>query len=344
MITLRVDVVAETFDIYGFRFSVRSPQPELLNGIREDFAFFTTNSADGGPVVKLLQQAPPSIKLPAVDASVYTPRNVVYRSGDLRYIDYHGRGLGIRDDRTGSFTLYSLDPGLLYEAAYLYILAEAGRELDRLGLHRIHAFGMAIQNRAVLVLLPMGGGKSTLALELMKYPDVHLLSDDSPYLRRNGSVLAYPLRLGLLPGSEHAIPPEHRRVVDRMEFGPKYLVNFGYLKDRVQGSAEPGFVFIGSRMFGPGCRIEEAGKFAGLKACVANCVIGVGLFQGLEFLLSNSGWELARKGGLGISRLRNCAALVRRSRICRIHLGSDPELNGRTLRDYCVKYIAARER
>lgn len=331
---------AANFDLYGFRFSVQSDVAELLHGIREDFAFFATEDAVTGPVIELFDQAPPAAEVPALDASIYTPRNVVYRSGHFRYVDYHGRALGIRDDRNGHFKLYSREPGLLYEATYLYLLAEAGRELDRRHLHRIHALGVSIGGRAALVLLPMGGGKSTLALELMKYPEVRLLSDDSPYIARGGDVLAYPLRLGLLPGSEQAIPPEHRRVIDRMEFGPKHLVNYSFFKDRVEAKAPPGILFIGARMFGPGCRIEPVSKLDGLRACIANCVVGVGLFQGIEFLLQASGWELAAKGGLGISRLRNCAALVRRSRICRIHLGSNAELNGRTLRDYCLKFAS----
>ena len=50
--------------------------------------------------------------------------------------------------------------------------------LDRRGLHRIHALGVVVKNRAVLVMLPMGGGKSTLGLHLLKHPEVQILSDD----------------------------------------------------------------------------------------------------------------------------------------------------------------------
>jgi hypothetical protein len=148
-------------------------------------------------------------------------------------------------------------------------------------------------------------------------------------------VLAYPLRLGLLPGSERDIPADHRRLINRMEFGPKHLVNYSYFKHRVQPSAPPGVVFLGSRTLEPGCRVEPARGAEALKACIANCVVGVGLFQGLEFILQASGWELLRKTGVGVSRLRNCTALIRRSRVCRIHLGPDAAENARTLLKYC---------
>jgi hypothetical protein len=75
-----------------------------------------------------------------------------------------------------------------------------------------------------------------------------------------GGSLAFPLWLGFLPGSEHTIAPEHRRLIARMEFGPKEVVDYSYLKDRVVASAEPGLVLIGSRTLSKECQVEEVGK------------------------------------------------------------------------------------
>ena len=324
------------FDVYGYRFSIHSTAPEAVEGIREDFTFFHTSGATGGVKLELFDQDPPHGCLPSVDASIYTPRNVVYRDGRTRYIDYHGRALGIQDETTGDMKLYSRDPNLLYEASYLYLIGQIGEYLDKRGLHRIHALAVKVNGQAVLVLLPMGGGKSTLGINLLKHPEVQLLSDDSPFIDRKGRVLAYPLRLGLLPGYEFEIPAEHRRVIQRMEFGPKHLVNYSYFKDRVSDSAEPGLVMIGARTFAPGCRIETVTLSVGLQACISNCVVGMGLFHGLEFVLQASGWEILKKSGLGMSRLRNCWHLLRRSRICRIHLGPDPETNAHAIVDYVM--------
>jgi hypothetical protein len=218
----------ERFDVYGFRFSISSTVREPLEGLRQDFAFFQSDAPVDGVMLELIDEDPPRQGLPSSDACVYTPRNVAYRANGKRYIDYHGRALGIQDEATGNLKLYSRDPGLLYEAAYLYLLSRAGEFLDSRGLHRIHALGVSIKGRAVLVLLPMGGGKSTLGLHLLNHPSVQLLSDDSPFIDRRGGVHAYPLRLGLLPGSEKAIPSEHRRSIQRMEFGAKHLVNYSY--------------------------------------------------------------------------------------------------------------------
>ena len=64
-----------------------------------------------------------------------SPQNVVYRSGGKRYIDYHGRGLGILDEAASNYKLFSEDTELLYEAAYLFLLSRIGQALDRRGLH-----------------------------------------------------------------------------------------------------------------------------------------------------------------------------------------------------------------
>jgi hypothetical protein len=323
-----------SFNVYGYRFRVRSAAEEPLAGIQEDFAFFSTEASADGVLIELFPEDPPLGDLPAGAACVYTPRNVVYREAGRRFIDYHGRALGIQDEASGHLRLYSRDLGLLYEAAYLYLLSQIGQRLDQTGLHRIHALGLSVGQRAILVLLPMGGGKSTLGLHALAHPDVQILSDDSPFVDRHGRLLAFPLRLGLLPGSEDSIPAEYRRKVQRMEFGPKHLVNFSYFRDRVCASAKPGLLLIGSRSMSAECRIEKLSRLAAMRSCMVNCVVGVGLFQGLEFLLNASVWELFRNCGLGISRFRNCWQLLSRSEVCRISLGRNPELNARTLVEF----------
>jgi hypothetical protein len=119
-----------------------------------------------------------------------------------------------------------------------------------------------------------------------------------------------------------------------MEFGPKFLVNYEYFAGRVCPSADPGIVFLGSRTLSRECRIEPAGHSAGLKAMVASSVIGLGLFHGLEFILERSPWELASKVRLGWSRLANANRLLRRSCVCHLHLGRDPQANA----DAVVRY------
>jgi hypothetical protein len=96
---------------------------------------------------------------------------------------------------------------------------------------------------------------------------------------------------------------------------------------------------IGARRLTRECIIEEVGLLSGLRACIANCIIGVGLFQGLEFILRSSGWELIKFAGIGASRFWNCFQMLRRSKVCKVHLGCDPELNARTVLEYASKTL-----
>jgi hypothetical protein len=333
------DLQTPAFDVYGFRFTVRGSSPWAMDSLCQDFAFFRTAPAGGERPIEVLEGEPDYAGLPVSEASVYTPRNVVYRNGGTAYLDYHGRGLGIHDLAKGAFRIVSRDPHLLYEASYLFLLSQIGQYLDRRRLHRIHALAMSLNGRAILVLLPMGGGKSTLGAALLRHADIKLMSDDSPYVDASGRVHAFPLHLGLLPGAEDEVPERYRRLVRRMEFGPKILANYEYFAERVCASADPGIVFLGSRILSSDCRTEPASLAAGVRAMVANSVIGLGLFHGLEFILERGAWELLGKFNVGCSRLKNCLRLLRRSELHYLRLGRDSEANAATVVEFSRKVL-----
>ncbi len=328
--------MSRLFDVYGYEFVIESDSPEPARSLASDFEFFAVDHAPvGRPVTIRIRNADPDYDaLPALCANVYTPRNASYRDTHLTYADYHGRGLGIHDRRTGDFEIVTRNADLQYEASYLFLLAQIGEALDRRHMHRVHALCFSVRNRAALVLLPMGGGKSTLGSGLLADPEVKLLSDDSPFIDRRGNVHGFPTRIGLLPGSEHVVPAEYRRTIQRMEFGPKVLVDFRFFADRVVGAAEPAFVFLGSRSLSRTCEIVAASYLDGQRAMLANCVIGMGLFQGLEFFLQKRPGQILGQVSIAWSRLRASQRLLSRSQVLHLRLGRDQPLNARQLLEY----------
>ena len=335
------------FSVYGYAFSLTGDCEFAMAGLAEDFGFFRNGDRSEGArfghvELDLVQATPDYMSLPAADASVYTPRNVVYYDDGRRIVDFGGRGLGIYNAAQSRFRMVSEDPHLVYEAAYLFLLSQIGQALDERRLHRLHALAMSHNGRSILVLLPMGGGKSTLAASLLKNTSMSILSDDSPFIDRAGNAFAFPLRLGMLKGSEHEVPEEHRRLVDRMEFGPKYLVNYSYFADRVRERASPGIILLGRRTLATQGRIEPASYRTAMRAMIPNMVVGLGLFQGLEYLLERSSRELAGKAGLGWSRLRNAHALVRRSKTFLFHMGRSAEANAQTVMELAGKLLGDR--
>jgi hypothetical protein len=328
------------FDVHGVTVAVRSTDPELTAHLAEDFEHFRVHRLEGKPRISLdLRQAkPPYDRVPGKMATIYTPRNVSFAENGRTYIDYSGRALGIFDTANGLFNVFSEDLDLMYEVGYLFLLSQLGEHLDARGLHRIHALGVSIGDHAALVLLPMGGGKSTLAMHLLADSKVKLLSDDSPLVDRNGVLQGFPLRIGILPGSESLYPPEQLRTIHRMEFGPKLLLRHKFFADRVMSRAEPGLIFLGRRSLSEECVITPATSMAAMRALIPNCVVGLGLFQGMEFLFTRSSMEIVRKGLTAFSRLRNCIALVRRSTAYTVVLGRNLEKNALTLRRFMEEH------
>ena len=67
---------------------------------------------------------------------------------------------------------------------------------------------------------------------------------------------------------------------------------------------------------------------------LANCVVGLGLFQGMEFVFQHSLVEIAAKAGIGFSRLRASRRLLARSEVYHLTLGRDFDRNANAVREF----------
>jgi hypothetical protein len=332
----------EQFHFYGLTLEAASPAPELVDEVRRDFLHFRVppgasgdrQGSAGPPVemrVRLLREAPSYGDLPSVPATVITPRNVCFRDGEKTYIDYFGRALAVLDRRAGEFVVRSMDEHLLHEIAYLFFLSTVGEHLDRRGIHRVHGLGMSYHGDGVLILLPSGGGKSTLALELLRRPGFLLLAEDTPLIDRRGWMLPFPLRLGIRADQETDVPLQHLRTMKRMEFDPKVLIDLDYVADRIGTPAIPRLTLIGRRYLGDVSRIAPMARRHAVRSLLSNMVVGLGVYQGLEFLLERSTAEIVGKVGVASSRLHNAVRLLGRTSVFRFDMGRDKKRNSETL-------------
>ena len=219
------------------RFRLHSIAVELFgNGaerLAQDFDFFTDrplaedHEERFSVTLELLRRAPEPADLPAGEASRVFPDCVLFKEDPKLIYDYGSAVLRVvREGNTSFGQLISEDSDLAQEIGYLYLQSEIGRFLDAQGLHRVHALGLAFPNgKTALVLLPSGGGKSTLAVEALQSGKARLLSDDSPLVDRFGNVHPYPLRLAFKPDAR--IPEawkEKALVFPRRRHGEKLLV------------------------------------------------------------------------------------------------------------------------
>lgn len=328
------------FDFYGLTVRVDSPTSDLAREVCRDFAFFERPPASARYQIEMHLAPAPYEQLPALPATLISPRNITYRSGARKYLDYFGRGLAVVDNDTGTCAIYSEDKDLAHEIAYLFLLSTVGQHLDTLALHRIHALGVSYEGHGLLLLLPSGGGKSTMALQLMRHPGFRLLSEDTPLLDRRGYIHPFPLRLGIHPGQEGDIPSHYLRTVARMEFDPKTLVDLEFIGDRIGGAVPAGAILVGERNSGDVSGIEPLGHLATFDALVKNLIVGLGVYQGIEFVLERGLWELLGKVGVALSRSVSGVTLMTKAPAFRFVVGRNRERNTQCFLEFVERRFA----
>ncbi|HEX9831438.1 MAG TPA: hypothetical protein VGA94_07100 [Thermodesulfobacteriota bacterium] len=324
----------ECFDFYGLTIGVSSSSPDLVEEVRRDFAYFHMPGAEGQVQVEMRLAPPPYAELPPLPASLITPRNVCFQNKKITYIDYFGQGLAIFNRVENLCIVYGTDLDLVHEIVFLFILSTVGKYLDGRGLHRLHALGVSYNNRGILLLLPSGGGKSTMGLELMRHPGFLLLGEDTPLIDRRGHILPFPLRLGVRPEQDTGIPSQYLRTMRRMEFDPKTLIDIEYFRDRLGKEVEPGMILVGERHLGEVSEITPLPRHRGFNALLKYMIVGLGVYQGMEFLLERGIWELLGKGGVAASRLYNSLRLLSRAPAYRFVLGRNTKKNFQTLLEF----------
>ena len=326
------------FDFYGVTVLVTFDEAEVGRRIENDFSHFVVSGIVGTPTLCLRTQRvkPDYAGLPPLKAQVYSPRNICYPDGERTYIDYFGNALAIYDRSQFEIEIQSPDIHLLHEIVFLSMISRVNEKLEDRGMHRVHALAVESGGQAALFMMPSGGGKTTLAMEFLKRVDHYrILSEDSPIIDRTGRVLPYPLRFGVVGEKPQAIREEHLTFMKRMEFEPKYLISLEAFEGSIASDpAIPKFLFIGDRTLGPECRIQPVGFVTAMKSLMRHMVVGVGLYQGVEFLLQSSLTDLLQGSGRFLSRFRRAFTLARHAEVFALELGRQPARNIATVIDF----------
>ena len=323
-------VAADTeLDIHGLGIRLTGDWAEAIEELRLDFAWFA-RSPEGAPEVEIvLERRPPDFdRFGDATAAFVTPRNVVYQQPGRTIVDYFGRAVSVLDRAQERLTVQGEDKDLVHEAAYHYILSRVGQHLESRKLTRLHALGLAGAGGGVAIMLPSGGGKSTLALRALEQEGVRLLSEDSPLIDRRGRLHPFPLRIGVNEADAGRLPQESVRRLERMEFHPKLALELDAIADRIEPSPQPlAHLVVGARSLGHQARLEPLPRAAATGALLREAVIGVGIYQGMEFVLQRGLRDAAGKLDVAWVRASCCAAVLARARVWRLTLGRDLERN-----------------
>jgi hypothetical protein len=324
-----------TLDVYGLRASVGGDWPEVVENLVRDFAWFQSPSRAGPSAIQVvIRRGPPDFDaFGDLPAAFVTPRNVVYQNADTTVVDYFGRAVSLLDRQRAHIVVQGEDANLVHEAAYHFLLSRIGEHLDARGLVRLHALGLSGPAGAVAVMLPSGGGKSTLALRALRDPDCRLLSEDSPLIDRRGVARPFPLRIGINETDAALLPEGQTRRLERMEFHPKLALEVEAFADRIEPEARPiRHLVIGCRTLGRSARLEPLPRRSAVGPLLREAVVGVGIYQGMEFVLQRGLRDVTGKVGTAATRSVCATAVLARARLWRLWVGRDQDRNWTVLR------------
>ena len=321
-------------DLYGFVIKIQCNPDSLLKEITRPFKFFVSEEKPPGVTINIEQRDPPYRSFPSIKASFSTPRNIVYKNNNQKIIDYFGKGVVLEED--SKFYIYGCDDNFLCESFYLLIISLFGQFCDKVGYLRVHALALSYKDTAILLPIPPGGGKSTLAMAMMKVNGFKLISDDEPLLDNSGYIHPFPTRIGTLDKRKiESIPPEYVYKIDRMEFGLKYFIDYDYWSDKIEKKPlNKSILFISHRLINGEPSIYKGSRLNALSSLIRDAVIGVGLYQGLEFIIHSSSLEVFTKIKVVTKRFIKAFKLALSSRVYHINLSPNIQKNAETLKEF----------
>ena len=221
--------------------------------------------------------------------------------------------------------IYSLDENLLYEKARLAVLSRIGEALDRRRLHRVHAAAFSKNKKAVVLLLPTQGGKTTLVLKALKKDNsLKLISEDVCFI--DSKAYAYPFMLRIGAKDEclvKDIPQHYVTKVNRDFYGEKHLIDLEYVKDRIAPRAKVQTILIGKHVFQENTEFGKISKLRAYTAFIQAGVFGLGLPQIAELFLRGGFRDALGKIGMVASRSLLFLKLVFRVDTYTLKMGRD---------------------
>ena len=106
------------------------------------------------------------------------------------------------------------------------------------------------------------------------------------------------------------------------------MLEVGAFADRIESGPRPlRHLVIGRRSLGTGARLEPVARTAALGPLLREAVVGVGVYQGMEFVLQHGMRDVFGKLGIASTRTRCCAAGLRGARVWTLTLGRDQDRN-----------------
>ena len=213
---------------HGIKVTVISNCPRVLEYLARDFEVFCASSDHVEQSIEInAQQGEFDRSLIRGLPFLVHLGGKAFGWGDERWVDYGSALLQYRaSQQTGRVQAPEFSP--LYHYTYYLIISTLGVAMDRMGMHRFHSVGIVCHGQSALLTMPVGGGKSTLAMQLLDDPDVSLISEDTPLIGARGMVLPFPIRISLRETHRFSISEDRFRIKNDPVFGKKFLLDLSH--------------------------------------------------------------------------------------------------------------------
>lgn len=312
------------YHFYGVTLRLETAWKELAELIEKDFQAFAIAPQTSSITIKVLKQKPTFTHL---KWKWNFNRLKTCDQDFVRYNLYEEQALSRYDFSLESGEITTENLSLAHEVAYLMALSRTGKKMELAGFHKIHAMSFVNCDKAVVLSMESGEGKSTLLLEILKRPGLQFLSDDCPVVTKRGTVASFPTRLGLSSKNleeEELYPKNLRYSLKRREYGLKELLcaeAFPY--------ARPGLEFkrivliFGRRGRENQPKLEAINNTRAYYLLLRPFLIGVGLPLIFEYFWESGVRDFFRKTKIAISRLITAARLIQQSETYELELSCD---------------------
>lgn len=330
-------------NFYNTHVQVESACEDVLTPLKKDFSNFIKleRSTSFDFVLQVFNQAPPYSIVPNVVASMQTLNSVCYDNNGIRYCDYYGDLLVILDTKNNVAKIYSEQMTKIHEVSYLLILSRVGKIMDLHGMHKLHAFSVSYKDLAIVCMMPMKGGKSTLLMQFLKDSRFKIISDDIPLVNLMGEIIPFPLKIGLsdLPGNLNVLNPEENfYTMDRGQYGKKQLLCLNGLPGRVESidrKFKKVLLIEAFRYNSKTSILKEADVFSTFKGLFKHGVIGFGLPMVIEYFWEKGLIDFFVKTRIFFLRFFAFFSLMVRARNMKLFLGKNPQEASEVI----IKYV-----
>ena len=312
--------------VFGASVNITAPF-EVVDWVKHDYSRYVTQHQTKANLIFNLSVKPPAQNhYNGLTAKGYHKDYIIYEKGYLRVIDFFGKALSIFNKKTKETSVNCPDLDYLYEIFYLAFESLVGEELENKGFTRIHCLALEKNGQANILMLPPGGGKTTLALKFLEHSTIKVLAEDI-LLYKKGKFYGLNFRWGIREKSSNQFK---NRLMKRQSENNKYLIDTTNLL-LTTNETTYGNLIIGIRQIGQNCQIIKISKLKMFAQMFKPLVLGLELQQSLAYFLLGNPLDYFLKFRLIWRRLFAIIRIITNSPCYNVFLGNNVNNNFQTL-------------